>query len=506
MAALKTNKRKNKPDSYTVKWVIGGGRPQGTPGEWGIETFDPLLGEHRDLRHAKLFRAAVEAAHGEWPENYVPGTGFVDPITYRGMVEAAKEEEQAANPPPAVLLSDYAQTWVARRAKDPTFGQVRKDRQYLRDFILPWFGDRDLLDPISITKKQIEDWAQELRDGLKADPEDKGPAQDEEEPDDELYDEEDEDDEDEETEEDPEGVVWIRTPKSPKTIRNIHSTLSALLSAAAEDTDLPTRIGNPCSRASLPKLDDDEGDEEMVFLNPSEFAILLEAMADDAKPLTLFLYGTGLRFSEATALRVRDFLDLDPKHPTFRVRRAWKQRAKDGRWYIGRPKTKNSKRSLALTPSQVEMIKELIKGRGKNEFLFIGPRGGRWTHSTYYSQRWRLAVYRAMRCAECRAKDWEDGVGRRGGRELTNAHQVWCGHEGTLEERPRPHDLRHSHVAALIYKNTHIKKIQERLGHASIQITMDRYGHLFPEMDEQLVIDLEDMLVRVSEASLCVAG
>jgi integrase len=44
----------------------------------------------------------------------------------------------------------------------------------------------------------------------------------------------------------------------------------------------------------------------------------------------------------------------------------------------------------------------------------------------------------------------------------------------------RFHDLRHACAGLLIAQGAHPKVIQERLGHASIAITMDRYGHLLP--------------------------
>ena len=46
--------------------------------------------------------------------------------------------------------------------------------------------------------------------------------------------------------------------------------------------------------------------------------------------------------------------------------------------------------------------------------------------------------------------------------------------------RIRFHDLRHTYTSLLIAQNENIKFIQSQLGHASIQTTLDRYGHLLP--------------------------
>ena len=56
---------------------------------------------------------------------------------------------------------------------------------------------------------------------------------------------------------------------------------------------------------------------------------------------------------------------------------------------------------------------------------------------------------------------------------------------------PRFHDLRHTHVALLIAAGVPVKAIQERLGHASIVMTMDRYGHLLEVVDEQVLAALD---------------
>jgi integrase len=57
--------------------------------------------------------------------------------------------------------------------------------------------------------------------------------------------------------------------------------------------------------------------------------------------------------------------------------------------------------------------------------------------------------------------------------------------------RIRFHDLRHTFATLLIAQGESPKYIQSQLGHSSIQITLDRYGHLMPEVNEQAAIRLE---------------
>ena len=46
------------------------------------------------------------------------------------------------------------------------------------------------------------------------------------------------------------------------------------------------------------------------------------------------------------------------------------------------------------------------------------------------------------------------------------------------------------------------KAIQERLGHSSIRLTLDRYGHLFPSLDETMQEGLDRVPLEASAASL----
>ena len=54
----------------------------------------------------------------------------------------------------------------------------------------------------------------------------------------------------------------------------------------------------------------------------------------------------------------------------------------------------------------------------------------------------------------------------------------------------RTHDLRHSHASLLIEMGYDIFVISERLGHENVSTTMDVYGHLYPDKQKGLAIDL----------------
>jgi integrase len=59
--------------------------------------------------------------------------------------------------------------------------------------------------------------------------------------------------------------------------------------------------------------------------------------------------------------------------------------------------------------------------------------------------------------------------------------------------RIRFHDLRHSFASLLIAQGESLAYVRDQLGHSSIQITVDTYGHLVPGSNRQAVDRLDDM-------------
>ena len=66
--------------------------------------------------------------------------------------------------------------------------------------------------------------------------------------------------------------------------------------------------------------------------------------------------------------------------------------------------------------------------------------------------------------------------------------------------RVRFHGLRHTSVALAIAGGSHPKAIQARMGHSSIAVTLDRYGHLLPSLDADIA-DEFDRQMRAAKAN-----
>jgi integrase len=61
----------------------------------------------------------------------------------------------------------------------------------------------------------------------------------------------------------------------------------------------------------------------------------------------------------------------------------------------------------------------------------------------------------------------------------------------------RWHDLRHTSVSILIKEGVHSKLIADRMGHSSVQITLDRYGHLMPGMQDVVAARLDGWIASL---------
>ena len=54
-----------------------------------------------------------------------------------------------------------------------------------------------------------------------------------------------------------------------------------------------------------------------------------------------------------------------------------------------------------------------------------------------------------------------------------------------LDKKLTLHSLRHFHATQLIKNNINVKVVSKRLGHSSVQITLDAYVHWLPSMDKE---------------------
>ncbi|MBO9522332.1 MAG: site-specific integrase [Nocardioidaceae bacterium] len=221
---------------------------------------------------------------------------------------------------------------------------------------------------------------------------------------------------------------------SRKSLENQRGLLAGVLARAVELAYLPK---NPAKGIRLPRGQEAER-TEMRLLTPAEFASVEDAMAEHYRPLIRFLIGTGARWGEAVALTVADVA-----LPNVRIRRALKW-SPDNVRTVGATKTRKSNRTVVVPLDLHDELRAACEGKAKADLVFTASRGGSVLHRTFWSRYWLPAVQH-------------------------------------LEPRPRIHDLRHSHASWLLAAGVPIHVVQARLGHESIQTTVDTYGHLLPD-------------------------
>ena len=233
----------------------------------------------------------------------------------------------------------------------------------------------------------------------------------------------------------------------PKTCHNIFLTLHVSLEAAVKDRLLPR---NPADDAHKLGKDDHR---EMQWWSEDELNRFLAFVADDSLYAMWHVFGwTGARRGEVAAMRWRD-VDLDAGTWTIAVQ--WKK-GRDGKPEMSPTKSKAGRRTIALVPETVEVLRRHRADQNRLR-LMLG--------SDYVDNG-------LVHCLPNGEPMHPDGVTQRFDRHVRNAGA----------RRIRLHDVRHTHATWCLKNVMPVHVLSARLGHASIQTTVDLYGHSDTEM------------------------
>lgn len=245
---------------------------------------------------------------------------------------------------------------------------------------------------------------------------------------------------------------------SPATVHKIHVVLHKALDQAVKWSLIPR---NPTDAVKAPT----PTPKEMRPLSSEESRLLLEAAHGDRfEALYILAVTTGMRQGELLALKWEDF---DLENAVVRVKRTLTRNG--GRFSIGEPKTKKSRRSIHLTRQATQTLKEHLD--------------------------------RQLREIEMLGDQYNDGglvFTTDTGAPINPSNLRQRSFIPLLEKAGLPsirfHDLRHTCATLLLSKNVHPKYVQELLGHASVAITLDTYSHVIPGMGNQAAKAMEDAL------------
>jgi integrase len=215
---------------------------------------------------------------------------------------------------------------------------------------------------------------------------------------------------------------------------------------------------NPLERLPVPKIER----REMRYLNAEELGVLADHFDPRYRAFVLLGGFGGLRLGEMLALRWNR-LDLLRREVTV----VETLTELDGALTFGPPKTKASIRTVGL-PTHVcnELARLATPGIDGSELVFRSPAGAVVRSSLFRKRFWHPAVSAA---------------------DLAPL---------------RIHDLRHTAVSLWIAAGANPKQVAVRAGHTSVAVVLDRYGHLYPQQERDLVDALEAMAVRTHPITL----
>ncbi len=210
----------------------------------------------------------------------------------------------------------------------------------------------------------------------------------------------------------------------------------------------------------------------MIFLEPDQIIRLAEEVSrppqryrsGERRQSGYPEYGLLVRTAAFTGLRAGELVALRQKAIDLRTNRIHVRESASeahGKLQIVATKTYEH-RSVPVPASLASELAEQIEQLATDDFVWQSPQGGPFRYGNWFKRHFKPAVAR---------------VGLQGG--------------------TRFHDLRHSYAAMLISKGAHPRSIMERLGHSTISVTLDVYGHLFPfleaEIDERIDQILQDV-------------
>jgi integrase len=245
---------------------------------------------------------------------------------------------------------------------------------------------------------------------------------------------------------------------SASTIRSTYTVLRAILDTAVRDRSIAE---NPAAVVKRPRVEHHEAES----LTPVLVRALLEA-AHSSRYAELFtlMVNTGLRRGEALALR---WPDVDFERKTVRVRGTLTRIG--GSLTVTEPKTEKSRRTVAMSPTVESLLRD-VKVTQRQERLRAGS-------------QWRATgfVFTTELGEPCDP------------RNALRALKVAAGKAG-LPSTIGLHTLRHSAASVMLTNGVPLKVVSEILGHSSIAITGDIYGHVAPEVASSALATLGDAL------------
>ena len=247
---------------------------------------------------------------------------------------------------------------------------------------------------------------------------------------------------------------------SARSVRFTHTVLRNALEQAVKWGKL---YRNPADLVDLPR----QNKKEMKALSPEQAGRFLEAtIYSPHKALFSLLISSGVRPGEALGLK---WDDVDFENKRIIVRRALSS-VSGGGWKLEEPKTSRSRRTIPLPLTTMKDLREHEKDQAAEKLK---------SEPGKYNDQGFVFAYK-------------------NGEPLTLRNLTRRHFKPLLEKAGLPdirlYDLRHTCATLLLSAGENPKVVSERLGHASVTLTLDTYSHVLPDMQESAASKLENML------------
>jgi integrase len=252
----------------------------------------------------------------------------------------------------------------------------------------------------------------------------------------------------------------FRQKRSPAMVKKVVTTLGNMLADMQERGLVAINAVHALSKGRKHKRKSKQTQQKKLergkdFPTPKEITDIIANLSGYWRPMLLTAIFTGLRASELRGLRWKN---VDLKNGKLHVR----ERV-DRYLEVGMPKSEAGERTIPLPPMLVNTLREhSLKSeyKAKDDLVFPTSEG----NAHHYAN----VLHRGLEPAQIAAKIVDDrGKPKYSLHALRHFYASWC------INRPKEGGL-----------GLPPKIVQERMGHSSITITMDRYGHLFPSDDD----------------------
>ena len=260
-------------------------------------------------------------------------------------------------------------------------------------------------------------------------------------------------------------AAMLKQGLSGRTVRYTHAVLSSALKQAVRWRLIPA---NPASAVDLPRT----AGNEMRALSPDEAQRLLAACEGNRlEALFNVLVFGGLRPGEAYALKRTD---VDWNTGTITVQRALSRTR--GEWVLQEPKTSKSRRTVPLPERVMVLLRSHLRQQAEARLESTLP----------YTDHGLIFATRTGEPLDAQNVNYQ----------YLKPILKKAGLPATL----RLYDLRHTCATLLLAAGENPKVVSERLGHASVVLTLDTYSHVLPTMQRAATERLGALLLKQASA------